>query len=129
MNIVSYNFYGGCLGFILFESLKIYKKIWANKKLIPKDRVLLYFFSLLGIAILSGFVADYISVGSFGESVFIGFSVPNAIKTMIDPINKSEPNEYQAIEVDDIYLNDQNDSKKSRIYNNLKKWAEIIFIP
>ncbi len=94
--------YYGIIGFLGFEFLKIYKRIWSKKSLFPKKYVLVYIISIIGIGLFSGILSNLFAPDNVIEAIFIGFSVPTSIKTILEPKNQVNPT--QDVIVDDIEL-------------------------
>jgi len=78
----------GIIGFIAFESIKIYKKLWSNKRLITKQNMAIYIIIIIVIAAFSGILAQTIANDNKVEAMFIGFSVPNNISVILHTIEK-----------------------------------------
>ena len=92
----------GILGFVGFEGLKIYKRIWGGKRPLPKCNLYAYFIMIIVIATFSGFVSVLFSKGNLAEALFIGFSIPSSCKAIIEPIRKKNHN--RSVDIDDIDL-------------------------
>ena len=115
----SIEFLCGVAGFAGFECLKIYKRIWRRRAFVPRNQIPLYLFSIIGLAIFSGFVASSISPGNLLGSIFIGFSVPTNAKAIFEPNRNSQFEKGH--HVDDIELIEK--AKKT----NFQLWYDLIF--
>ena len=73
----------GLLGLVFFECLRIYKCTSVGKHPIPGGRWRWHLLALVGLGVVSAFAAVALTGGGFGEAIFVGFSVPSGIKTLV----------------------------------------------
>lgn len=73
------------VGLVGFESLKIYKRIWAGQHPIPKQR-LEYFSVLISLALFVGAVGFATSPDTAIKAIFLGFAIPASVKAIFDPV-------------------------------------------
>jgi len=90
----------GMIGFFTFEALRIYKRLWSGLKIPPLSNKYLYCLILIGISILSGFIACVFSPDNTIKAIYIGFSVPTGLKALIESPRKEQNIDF----VDDIKL-------------------------
>jgi hypothetical protein len=106
------DFIGGIIGFLGFEGLKIYKVVWVSKKPFPpENRLLWYVLAIIGISILSGFMAVALAKGDLFRAIIIGFLVPSGIKTIFEPVIKGGVEGSSDLQVDDIHLSEGEQKK------------------
>jgi hypothetical protein len=110
------DFLYGMVGFIGFESLRIYKLLCAGLPITPHNRKRLYGMTLVCVAVFSGVVAHAFAQGNIIEAIYVGFSVPTGLKTLLENPRRR----HQKI-VDDIEI--QKPTGASRLLH----WADDYF--
>jgi hypothetical protein len=95
------DFVCGVIGFLGFEAIRIYKCQWAGRSVVPLKRRWLYAGTLFALGVFSGCVAFGIAGGNAGRALFIGFSVPTGIRTLLEP---SQGQRSHEVHVDDTDL-------------------------
>lgn len=86
MDFFNYDFLYGCIGFIGFEAIRIYKKLTdkgIKETPFPKGYVIVYISVIIIIIFFSGTLSSTFALKNPLKSIFIGFSVPSCIKTFI----------------------------------------------
>ena len=74
----------GVVGFLGFEGLRIYKRLYAKRAISPVREVWLYSASLVVVAIFSGSLASACAMGNRALALYLGFSVPTNIKALFE---------------------------------------------
>jgi hypothetical protein len=90
----------GVVGFFGFEALRIYKRIWAKKSIVPLGMVWLYLACLLILAAMAAAVANALSDGRAGLAIYLGFSLPTSAKTIFEqPLRRGSEDSVDDIEI------------------------------
>jgi hypothetical protein len=77
------DFVYGLLGFVAFETLKIYNRLWSRKTIIPSNHKA-YFTTVVILAIFAGAAAHGLAGGSVLRALIFGFSVPSGLKAIVE---------------------------------------------
>ena len=111
----------GSIGFIGFESLRVYKIIIKGNPL-PFERMLkTYCISVLGIIIFCGIAGAIIARENYLLALYIGFSFPTSAKFIFDKGKMSKIS--KGLDIDDVELI----NKDSSFINNLYEWFQLMF--
>lgn len=110
------DFIYGIIGFLGFEGLKIYKRLWDGRPIIPLTRKSLYAAILLIVGAFSGVISLALGDGSIAKAVFVGFSVPSILKSLFE-----NPRARRQDPVEDIYIH------KPRIIARTFNWIDRFF--
>jgi len=94
----------GLIGFLGFEALRVYKRLWARLPVSPSSKKWLYIAVLLALAAFSGFTAEALANGNKISAIFTGFSVPTGLKALLE-----RPTDGSPIPVDDVELHSTTD--------------------
>ena len=108
------DFVFGIIGFIGFEALRIYKRIWAGLPIIPENNKILYIVTIFFISIFSGSVSLGLAENNIIRALFLGFSVPTSMKAIFEKSNNTDS-------IDDIEIQMKN------IKFTISNWFNIYF--
>jgi hypothetical protein len=101
----------GMIGFAGFEALRVYKKLNSRVSVIPKRNRVVYSGILVVLAVFAGACAYALAKNNPASALFIGFSVPNGIRALLQPA--SPANGVSATAVDDVVVAGGRDRAKS----------------
>ena len=106
----------GVVGFLGFEALRIYKCLWARRAIVPSKRLFLYIATIILLCIFAAGLAAAFAGQNPGRALWIGFSVPTAIRAVMEPARRS------SIDVDDVTL------ERGRVVPTLFPWLKSYFL-
>jgi len=96
------NFLCGVAGFIGFEGLRVYKCLWNRRPIAPAPRIWWYLCAVILIAAFSGVVAMAVNPKNLLEAIYLGFSVPCGVRTILEPGGRRKSIDHDI--VDDIVV-------------------------
>jgi hypothetical protein len=92
------------IGLMGFESLRIYKLLRAGRRsIVRRPQLLAYVITMVLLSIFSGACGYALANGNLGTALFVGFSVPTGIRTLLDNPDSNGP-QAPSISVDDFDL-------------------------
>jgi hypothetical protein len=92
----------GIIGFVAFETWRIYKRLWAGKPIPPFKNRWIYAVIVVLMASVSGAIAGLMSHGSAIEALLLGFSIPSSLNMILERRPRRS-----GVAVDDIILNNR----------------------
>jgi hypothetical protein len=119
------------VGFIGFESLKVYKRLWAGLAPIPERRIE-YFSVLVPVGLFVAGTAFAMDLDTAMKAIFMGFSVPASVKAVFDPVAKdgsasSSTTSLEQDRVEDIHVTKTptiiRDQEPKSIYNIIRYYV------
>jgi hypothetical protein len=112
----------GVIGVFLFEALRVYKCVVANKNPVPGKRYGWYGSSLIGLAVGGGVLGTYLASGNFLLGVYVGFSLPTGLAAIL----RSEARGNGA-KVEDMWPNGNRDAEDLSFGSKLWRWVKGYF--
>ena len=97
----------GIIGLLGFEGMRVYKRMWAGLKIRPQKTLWLYIAILVFLSLFSGACAHALANGNLASALFIGFSVPTGIRSILHRSSRGVSTRAP-VQLDDIEIKEAN---------------------